>query len=388
MSKYLIKLTPHSTFFFGGENTFGEENANYFVKSNYFPQQTSLLGLIRYQLLLQSGSKTFVNNKIQNEENAKILIGKKSLDIEDKKFAFGIIERISPVFISYKDNNFLFHANKEYQWVDKENKKEINDFVFREFKKINKSQSVIYSEKEFIPYLEEYNPKSELPDLLVNKDLSIKKYYKFDSDKKDKPENGIFIGDKQVGIRKNYDGKSDEKAFYVQTFYRLDNGYSFCFLLELKDGTDFNSNDVVILGGEQSKFKMEVIPESDDIFKTKIPTGNFVNLIPNYKPSESTDKIILVSDAYANNGILVISDFAVTEIIDFRGIKSSIEKTKSYSALSDKDSSALGKTGKYNFFKKGSVLYGNTNDIKNKLENTTLQKIGYNIFKPIKKKKP
>ena len=54
MNKYIITLTPTGKFFLGGDMTFalgGEDNkrfdeqfSSYIIKSNYLPQQTSLLG--------------------------------------------------------------------------------------------------------------------------------------------------------------------------------------------------------------------------------------------------------------------------------------------------------------------------------------------------------
>jgi CRISPR-associated protein Cmr3 len=54
MAKYLIKLYPIDRYFFGSDVTFGADNSNYFVRSVYFPQQTTLLGMLRYYLLLQN----------------------------------------------------------------------------------------------------------------------------------------------------------------------------------------------------------------------------------------------------------------------------------------------------------------------------------------------
>lgn len=384
MSKYLIKLTPHSTFFFGGEKTFGENNTNYFVKSEYFPQQTTLLGMVRYQLLVQSGDAIFKNNKIQNKDEVTSLIGEQSFTIGND-FNFGLIEKLSPVFISDKDNEFLFPANKEYQWIDKEInengvEKEINNFRLKEFYKNENGAGNFPNLKDFIPVMKGYDPKKDLPDLLVNKDLTIKKYYDFNKDKNEaEKENGIFIEQKQVGIRKNYEGKSDDKSFFVQILRKLKKGYSFAFILELKNlelknGTKFNNNNVVTLGADQSKFKMEV---------TKNYERNFDDLIPNYEKSKNSDKIILVSDAYVSNKILKVSDFAITETVKFRSLKSNVKETKKYTALSSNDNEALSKTQTYIFFKRGSVFYGNTEEIGKKINNDVLQKIGYNIYKTI-----
>ncbi|MFK1829260.1 type III-B CRISPR module-associated Cmr3 family protein [Bacteroides fragilis] len=51
---YLITLTPMDWFFFGGERTLDDgKSADYISHSNKFPQQSALLGMIRYQLLKQ-----------------------------------------------------------------------------------------------------------------------------------------------------------------------------------------------------------------------------------------------------------------------------------------------------------------------------------------------
>lgn len=380
MSKYLIKLTPHDKFFFGGESTFGEgESRKYFVKSNYFPQQTTLLGLIRYQLMVQNKNGIYKDGKIQKPNDAAELINHKSFDINDTEFSFGKIKELSPVFIANERNEFLFPANKEYQWVDKDEEgNEINDFVFREFNKADGESSI--SEK-YIPCLEKYNPKLDLSDLLLNKNLSLMKYYDYDKDKelKKDPHNGIFIEYQQTGIRKNYKGLTEDDAYYVQTFYKLDKGYSFAFILELDGDIEFSSQELVTIGGEQSKFKMVVTDAPDE----------FNNLLPDYKPSKDSDKVVLVSDAYVSNDILNDCYFAVTDIIDFRSIKSST-KTTNYSSMdrTGKKEDELSKSDKYNFFKRGSVFYGeNTSNITAHLDNKNpLKKIGYNHYKIVNKK--
>ena len=62
MATKLIKLTPLDAFFFGDENTFGMDNTSYYVRSRKLPQQTSLLGLLRYELLKKKG---FISRKWQ-----------------------------------------------------------------------------------------------------------------------------------------------------------------------------------------------------------------------------------------------------------------------------------------------------------------------------------
>ncbi|MDP2303481.1 MAG: type III-B CRISPR module-associated Cmr3 family protein [Ignavibacteria bacterium] len=365
-NKYLVKLTPHDKFFFGGENTFGEgDSRNYFVKSNYFPQQTTLLGLIRYQLLVQSKNGIFKDNKIVSgkEKDVSELIGDSSFNINVAVFQFGQIKEISPVFIVDSNEDHLFPANKEYQFdFDK------GIYAFREFnKKETNTYSNIYEFKNFIPYLEDYKAKDGLPDLLINSGRQVFDY------------SDVFIEQKKIGIRKYYNGKSEENAFYVQFFYKLKKGHSFAFILELEDGVKFETNELVSIGGEQSKFRMDV-SEIDLEFDT---------IIPDYEKSVKSDKIVLVSDAFVSNEIFKDCDFAITDTFDFRSLRSSVN-TKNYSKLNrdEKVHEGVSKSGKYNFFRKGSVFYGDdiSKITKHFDEKIAAKGIGYNHYKIVNKK--
>ncbi|MBK6914995.1 MAG: hypothetical protein IPH11_15540 [Ignavibacteriales bacterium] len=367
--KYLVKLTPHDRFFFGGETTFGEGDIkNYFVKSNHYPQQTSLLGLIRYQLLLKNG--LMKNDKIADKAKAETLIGKESFKL-DNGFNFEAIKSLSPVFIT-DGNLHLFPANREYQWYfDKETKAEV-----KEMRQISFHINGKCSLYDKIPELLKYDAKEELPDLLVDKN---KKLYRYSQ---------VFKEYKQVGIRKDYKGKTQDDAYYIQIFYKIMKGYSFASIVELDDNfifdqkeirVNFSSEAIVFLGAEQSKFRMDVTETKKD----------FDQLLPDYEKSDNSAKVVLVSDAYLpTNDILNESDFAITDIVDFRSLETSVNDTENYSAFDRKKikTNVVWKSGKYNFFKKGSVFFGDTNTISKKLNNDDLQKIGYNIYKPIIKK--
>ena len=90
MSTYQIKLTPVNTFFFGGEkHSRSDKNTNgfemdYFVKSDMYPQQTTLLGVLRYYLLMKN---SLLNpQRIGKIEEANDLIGVGS-------FKYGFIKK-------------------------------------------------------------------------------------------------------------------------------------------------------------------------------------------------------------------------------------------------------------------------------------------------------
>ncbi len=350
--KYLIKLVPHEKFFFGGERNFNrtgsEDVVNYMVKSNFFPQQTALLGFVRHQLLLQSDDAIFKDNKIVDEKLAADLIGENSFAI-DREFPYGTIHAISPIFISNTNNENYFPANKEYQFDTKLNAECKSEPIDR----------FLEYENTHIPILKDYDPKYNFPEVLQYK--------------ADKPiEYGeIFHEHRQIGIRKNYEGKTEDgdKGLYIQIFYKFKASYCFAFVVELDDNISFNSSEMVSFGGEQQSFKMEVSEFKD----------NLENLFPDFKSSKNIDKLVLISDAYVeSNEVLDQCVFANTETVEMRFIESKTQININYytkPVLSVK----------YNLFKKGSVFYGDTAKIESYFKNKIFKDLGYNQYKIIKK---
>lgn len=373
--KYLVKLTPHHQFFFGGEATFGEttfgdgsEQVNYLVKSNDMPQQTGLLGLVRHQLLLQND--LLDNGNITNRKQASALIGPKSFRDGEADLAFGAIKKISPLMMVGNDN-YYFPVNKEYQFDEDSNKIKLRKFQLR----------------EGLPVLEGYKPKDGFLNSLVNQNLSDFQPCEYDEDKKE----GLFSEKQQVGIRKNYKGVTDEKAYYLQTFKKLAAGYSFGFILELADQCEwsnakeqvkFQSSDVVIFGGEQCAFKMEVEETQQ----------SFEELVPDYPANEHFNKIVLLSDTkLQDNQLFDYLVFSISETSDFRFLQTSVEGTKNYAALSkDKKKGKLTKSKRFKLLKKGSVLYyekSNHEKVIEALDDPVFQMIGYNHYKVIEANK-
>ena len=360
-NKYLVRLTPHDKFFFGGERTFGQKSGdndktsetNYFVKSNYFPQQTALLGFIRHQLLLKTeDTKIFKNNKIQDKDEAAKLIGSSSF-VMGTDFPYGKIFSLSPVFISkridVKNYDFYFPANKEYQSykkLDKDCKEKFVD-VFLELESGGDAM-----------LLKDYDPKYDFDDFLINKNLVRLKYDK-----------DVFIEHKQVGIRKKYKGGTDDEAYYIQIFYKLVQGFSLAFVVELDSSVVFEAEHLVVFGGEQQSFKMEV----EDF------TRDFADLVPCYRPSQNFDKVVLVSDAYVEtNKVLNDAIFAVTDTVDFRFLSTQTENHYNYYNKPKK-------SNKYSLFKRGSVFYGDIPKIQLHFDDQIFKNLGYNFYKSIKK---
>lgn len=364
MKTYLIKLRPLDKFFFGTGKEFGTDNQNYFVKSGYFPQQSSLLGMLRYELLKNADKSIFENNKIQNPEKAKELIGEKSFVANAEDNSFGKIQSISPVFLM-KGENKLFPQSKEYQKDDKDKIK----FLEFEF-------------EDNLPNLKDYNPKYGIEHLWSDKDENHFMY-------KD-----VFITQNQTGIRKqgkNSTKKDQNKAFYVQTFYKMKKDFYFAFYATLDNEVKLE-NSTVILGGERQLFEMKI--EEVDVTDKEL----------NYEyKSSSVDKIVLLSDAYIKEELNNICDFAITDIVNFRCLQANTSTEKYYTIRQKKAKKEddekdrieyrkknLHKSAELQLYTKGSVFYFHNQekqqDFKDAINNSSFKTIGYNHYNEINKK--
>ena len=122
MSKYIVSLTPLGKYFFGGDMTFkvsdkndyNERYSSYVIQSGQFPQQTSLLGMMRF-LLLSNSSEAFdtINLKIISTEKAREIIGAQGFVIT-KDYASNNFEKImATTYHLLLPLKFLLMENKE-----------------------------------------------------------------------------------------------------------------------------------------------------------------------------------------------------------------------------------------------------------------------------------
>jgi CRISPR-associated protein Cmr3 len=381
--KYLIKLTPLDTFFFGGESTFGEGlAANYLAKSNLFPQQTALLGVLRHQLLIQ-------HNCINGSDADKIaLIGAKSFSTEAESVnTYGKIACISPVFMTNEGNNY-FVRSREFVTIGDGNvatltlKMEVSNCKtsLNGKERTSKSDAPWFETDEKDKYGKNkvFSPKNPFAEQLVSKD---KKPIEIDD---------VFKKSEKVGITKYKDGRpqtgglgeaDNGLGFYKQTSYRLQRGWSFAFFAILNDETSLVSS-LVQFGGENRPFRMEVEP-----LDTAADLSDFEDLYQDAKkPSCAFDRIVLLSDAYLPSSVYDDCVFANTDIVNFRNIKTTVA-VKNYASMGteagDKPYKA---TEKRNLLSRGSVLYTkNATVIEELLKKSPFHIIGYNYYKTIKK---
>lgn len=340
MALYLLGLKPLGSFFFGGEVTFGDgENINYLVKSNFFPQQTTVLGMLRKELLIQKGYLQITNKREilkADKTEVEALIGPESFDITKADQDFGVINKISPVLLYKADSSW----KKSFFSVAPK------DFGL-EFVKVPGRASFNLNQKEHVPFMKNYNPKKGLAEFLINGVCEPI------------PLGEMFMPVERIGITKGDKGTTEEKGLYKQTAYRLKESFAFACIADIADSGFRLQDSLVFMGGERSAFKLTVNDwdkSFEDIFAA----------------SPDNKRAVLLSDAYVKAEIYDYCDFALTETIDFRNIKTS---TGNYRF-------AKGKS-KHTLLKRGSVLYpgsGNMAVIKNLMTQNNLNKIGYNII--------
>jgi CRISPR-associated protein Cmr3 len=382
MTDYLIRLKPLTPYFFGGENTFGEGGVNYYVRSNYLPQQTTLLGFLRYELLAQNN--LLGTDPDNPKDNWRNLIGKDSFKETDEGFTkdFGAIKKLSPVFLS---NGITHYLPGSMEWTMTEEKhekgvKEMLAHLMVDYTIQVDSNTGIHRKK--IPLLttsngKPYNPKYGIKPLWISADGQSRRQWDYEKGfkKEDGFENGFFIGQQQIGIHRKKIRKGsgkDEGDFYKQVSYKLDEDYAFAFYatLDLPEGKKIEPR-VVTMGGDRSVFKMEV----------EKATNTFEKLFSaaTYPGKRNQKAIVLVSDAFAKSDILDNCDFAITDSVPFRNIQTKTVKQGDYTRI---HGGAIGKTDTlYYLLKRGSIFFADdTESIKASLHNDAFKTIGYNYF--------
>ena len=344
MSRYLVKLKPLDWYFFGGEKTFGDDNkAEYLAKSNLLPQQTAILGMLRYQLLTQA--KWLIGDK--NRSNAKQtdiddLIGPSSFSIQNKTASFGKISKISPICICRTDKDT--NADKFYVPVPLDNGYDVKFADCDNVSLNGQNPNVVVDVKSFDHKKYENYEKwgASVQDIISVDD--------------------IFETKSQIGITKQT-GSQEDKCFYKQEVCRLKDSFEFAFWVDIDGKLD---SDKVFLGAQRSCFAMTV-EVKDEVFSPFSTASN--------------GRIVLLSNTYVENldGLKNLCQFMWSDSIPFRNMETVANgKYKSGHVSYNKQDVC------FNFLKAGSVLYfdeNNGQEIEKLLNQKYLQYIGYNHFK-------
>lgn len=358
MSKYLVTLTPTGKFFFGGDMRFGingekEEFSSYIIESLKMPQQTSLLGMMRFLLLSNSTLFNIDENKITGETEAvKNLIGARSFTVnaDGMPNTFGKITSLGPCFIHNKENGaryFRAAADSYFENIDwsKATTATINDKVVT-----MPLLTIKNKEGKVEPYTSKYYTKS---------------YFSapFSQDCEPIKENELFIEDRRIGIDKDYEGKKKTNALYKQISYRLKDGFCFAFEVETDEVlTEYNSQ-LVSLGADSSTFIFEA-----------------TEVTPQKMQQEGTT-VVLLSDAYIPQEAEY--KFSINKMRTFRFLETVNTNNASYYRINGKTTATTSE--RYELYEAGSVFYFDNETAKDefckKLESREdFNQIGYNKY--------
>ncbi len=369
MTKYAVILKPLSSYVFGTERQFGEKrnNENYIVDSLKKPQQTTVLGCIRKEIIKQHNILTFRPDWNYSENEKKLIrekIGKESFDMSRKApQSFGIIQKISPIFLykTDKDIDEDFKMTQENQMSKKLYMKMPKDHNLIEQDKI---------ENKYVPFEKSQKINSNLGEIRYFTNYDAKKglssdYISFDAKDIIKSYE-LFTVDKSIGINVN----QEEDALFKMMKVRLNKHFSFIFTVQIEDkkNESFKLQDSVItMGAEKSSFQMLVKEFDKDL----------IDLINKEEFIKEKNKMIFVSDTFVKN-INNYCECAATQVKDFRNSKTDLEGRNELRKKYNRNNI------KFKAIDNGSVVYIKENkkqELIDKInEHQNAQKIGYNQY--------
>lgn len=254
---YIVKWKALEFYFLSGEKNFGYgENRNYngnpyFIHSLMMPTQTTLLGTIRYEILRRLNCLTDYENKNTNSSHSTSsghsdLIGEKSFTISDKQWNFGLIKKMSPLFIA-NGNEYIIKApyHKHYE-IDKD-------------KLEYKARNLGLGEYELLDGTNE-RKLALLTDIKLKKEDEHRSYFYSITNEKLVEKTDLFLTEVRVGINT----KEQKDGFFKKEYCRLKPEYEFAVLLELDeyDGLEKsikeNNRSIVYMGMSKSAFSMTI----------------------------------------------------------------------------------------------------------------------------------
>ena len=384
---YLIRLTPVGSFFFGGEkNLAGAGNANYFVRSRHFPQQTSLLGLLRMQLLSAYDMlpEPYLGRAIANPVEAKDKIGGNGFR-HNQSTAYGEIHALGPVLLARGDEFFAPMAfSSEIHFSEKEGR-------FASVLAENDFGNV----RTYLPTLKDFSPKKTPPEQVYGSAGSPSMALQ-----------EIFREKTRVGITKNKkhfpwlyadektknNGEAEMEGFFKQVSLYFNNEagkkpWQFAFAAWLGEAAGGKlmafaaENPIVWFGGERSAFRFEMsAPENLPDFTPAFPIQE-----------KGLLRLVLLSDAWAKPGeVYPHCQFAHAETQEFRFLKSEVDDTKNYYQRGDNTNSgeSIVRSDRHTLVSRGSVFFCQEDQLENlkqALEKPIdFRRIGYNAFTVLK----
>lgn len=391
MSEYLVKLKPMDSYFFGSERTFeiveeGQDETlrNNIVKSTKFPQQTSILGMLRKQILIEKNLLREDWDYSSSKAEMIKAIGNYGFSIDNNN-DFGLLKRISPVFVAEENGDSLYIMISAPIDHNCSANNEENVYIPLKFNDKKSCRFAGSSEGEikelFLPT--EYKNKDSITNDFMYADIDDNSKHKLKSNSE------VFIEDSNIGIALDKDHKTKDGCLFRLIRYKLNTEKCFIFAADIDMELD-GHKDIVNLGGEASYFsisfkKVNDARETDELqfeieLKEKLKDIVSVQTAEN-KSFNKYNKIVLLSDTYLESSEYnKYCCYAISNSKSFRTLNVAEDRIRNRKV---KYRNKFDKSKKYNLLKRGSVLYSTSDNyekLKKSLNKDNFTKIGYNMF--------
>lgn len=355
--------------FFGGEKSAFKDE--YYLSSGYWPQQTTLLGMLRRLILEKSGH---IDDDLDQREDWPALIGKSSFDGTANQ-NFGIIERISPLALYHKAllkeyycYRYPGHLKPRKLVGDIKTNYGGTTFTQLQYFAGNEDKNAsLYDPKQhhFSEKITDFG-NATYP---IESEMDESHYQNFGVKRTD--HKGIFYKNVKDGITKNYLEDQKEDGFFKTESWHMSPewAYSFRALIQNTDSIpNWLDKAEVFLGGDSCPFRLEA--EVCDDWIGNAGTG---------------DILVLLSDALVGYDIYNHCPIVVTDTVPFRNILTEYNDVQfnKRPVLKWKGEDTIGAGQARVLLKKGSILFaeeGKGDTVAKALQNNAFQKIGYNHF--------
>ncbi len=244
--KYLIKMTPLEPYFFGTEQGFkyegvsGQESETYYLRSKDMPEQTTILGMLRFMILQNVGIlKDDCSYSDEEKNQMRELIGAQSFQfcMRDGIQDFGKIKEISPVFLVNKKGEYL--VKNAYHNVGK---KEDGKYMMNGYHPIQMSEKLVTSSGIIsLPLPGQYDAKLGHADGFYN--LNTREVIR------NPFESIVLTGNQKSGKQNKEDG------FFKKEVKLLKGEYSFAIIAEL-DKDCIPPKAICYMGQKKSAFEL------------------------------------------------------------------------------------------------------------------------------------
>jgi len=358
--RYLLTFKPLKNFFFGYDKTFSED---YFAISEYFPQNTQLLGALRLFIAEQNNlMHMHRNGKYSNEpEKLKELIGDASASTFEANTNLGKIKNLSQMFIVNTTLDDAYFPTPFDIEVTKESIKTYtlahigDDYFFSDYDVKKNSPQYLAGKQFYSAYLD-------------NETLRRDTLTPFDYDEDEKV--GVYRRHTQVGIgldkKRVIVDEEENGKFYAKVDYILDDGYLFGAVIELED--EIIGDGIIQIGAESSLFELKV----QKLETTQLDDHPVIEQL--FSQPKEGSKVIALSDIMVPDTKEIASIYSV--IPYYRKLRMIKSKTRN---------SFQGKTDPKRLLPAGSVFYFDKDVVLNKPAQGAYAKMGYNQFITVNK---